>query len=76
VHDGVVSDGRPASQPGSTWQYATPTGAPCPRTVREDGSVEGSGACLGCGVCLLFGGLIDFGRPLAPSDYSPVGGAD
>jgi hypothetical protein len=39
--------------------YATPTGAPCPRTVREDGSVEGTGACLGCGMCLLFGGLVD-----------------
>jgi hypothetical protein len=33
--------------------YATPTGAPCPRCVRVDGSVEGSGDCLGCGYCLI-----------------------
>jgi len=24
-----------------------------------DGSVEGTGACLGCGSCLLFGDLLD-----------------
>lgn len=33
--------------------YATPTGDPCPRWVREDGSVEGSGECGSCGSCLL-----------------------
>lgn len=49
-------DGRDATEPQ---RYATPTGGPCPRWVRVDGSVEGSGGCLGCGTCLLFGGLLD-----------------
>lgn len=40
-------------------RYPTPTGQPCPRCLRVDGAVEGSGACVGCGTCLLFGGLID-----------------
>jgi hypothetical protein len=62
VHDGVVSDDHAVSQPEHDWHYATPTGAPCPRTVREDGSVQGSGACLGCGMCLLFGGFVEAGR--------------
>ena len=39
--------------------YATPNGCACPRTVRVDGTVEGSGDCLGCGVCMLFAGLLD-----------------
>ena len=34
-------------------RYATPTKACCPRALRVDGSVEGSGDCLGCGFCLL-----------------------
>jgi len=34
-------------------RYATPTGDPCPRTVRVDGSVVGNGECLCCGFCLL-----------------------
>ena len=33
--------------------FATPTGRPCPRSVREDGTVEGSGDCGSCGCCLL-----------------------
>lgn len=33
-------------------RYRTPTGEPCPRTVRVDGSVEGSGECYCCGYCL------------------------
>ena len=33
--------------------YPTPTGEPCPRLVRLDGSVDSSGACYGCGSCLL-----------------------
>lgn len=37
-------------------RYATPTGAPCPFTVRLDGAVEGDGACRGCGTCLLGAG--------------------
>ena len=39
--------------------HATPTGAPCPRTVRLDGTVEGTGACFACGTCLLFGDLVE-----------------
>ncbi|HWL35555.1 MAG TPA: hypothetical protein VNQ77_05125 [Frankiaceae bacterium] len=37
--------------------YATPTGDPCPRTLRADGAVEGDGACRSCGLgpaCPLF----------------------
>ena len=33
--------------------YPTPTGEPCPRQLRADGSLEGTGACYGCGSCLL-----------------------
>lgn len=33
--------------------YATPTGGPCPRCLRLDGTVEGTGACTSCGCCLL-----------------------
>lgn len=39
-------------------RHGTPTGAPCPRTLRVDGRVEGSGDCLGCGACLLGTGLV------------------
>ena len=39
--------------------YATPTGDPCPRTLRADGTVDGDGdgACHSCGLgaaCPLF----------------------
>jgi hypothetical protein len=40
-------------------RYATPSGEPCPRCLRVDGTVEGAGACFGCGTCLLFGGLVE-----------------
>ena len=33
--------------------YATPTGEPCPRAMRLDGSVDGNGDCHCCGECLL-----------------------
>ena len=39
-------------------RYATPTGEPCPRTVRLDGTIEGSGDCHACGCCLLDSGLV------------------
>jgi hypothetical protein len=39
-------------------RWATATGEPCPRTVRLDGTIEGSGDCMGCGLCLLFGDLV------------------
>jgi hypothetical protein len=45
-------------------RYATPTGSPCPRTIRVDGTVEGAGACFGCGTCLLFGGLVNIEEAL------------
>jgi hypothetical protein len=41
------------AEPERAWGYATPTGAPCPRCVRVDGTVEGSGDCLGCGYCVI-----------------------
>jgi hypothetical protein len=31
-------------------RYDTPTGQPCPRSVRPDGSVAGDGACHECGL--------------------------
>ena len=34
--------------------FLTPTGEPCPRQLRADGTVEGPGDCYGCGSCLLF----------------------
>lgn len=34
-------------------RFQTPTGAPCPRTLRPDGTVEGSGDCCACGYCVL-----------------------
>ncbi len=34
-------------------RWATPTGEPCPRIRRCDGTLEGSGDCVGCGFCLL-----------------------
>ncbi|GIE90084.1 hypothetical protein [Actinoplanes regularis] len=46
----------PAPSAGATQRYATPTGAPCPYTLRSDGSVDGDGACRGCGACLLGAG--------------------
>lgn len=38
-----LGDGMPAIR------YATPTGDPCPRTVRPDGTVAGDADCRGCG---------------------------
>jgi hypothetical protein len=40
-------------------RYATPTGRPCPRVVRLDGTIEGEGDCLGCGNCLQFDDAFD-----------------
>lgn len=38
--------------------YQTWNGEPCPRYVRVDGTVVGSGDCFGCGTCLLGSGLV------------------
>lgn len=52
------------ASPAATAERATPrrwktaTGEPCPRAVRLDGGLEGSGDCMGCGMCLLFGDLL------------------
>jgi hypothetical protein len=54
--DDGASDERRVAPDGR--RYATPNGAPCPRTVRVDGTVEGSGDCLGCGCCLVGSGLV------------------
>jgi hypothetical protein len=56
-----VSDNGRGGDPTPGSRYDTPTGAPCPRMLREDGTVEGSGACLGCGTCLQLGGLVETG---------------
>jgi hypothetical protein len=40
-------------------RWATPTGAPCPRSLGVDGDVVASGDCHGCGFCLLVGGLLE-----------------
>lgn len=44
---------------GAQQRWRTPTGAPCPRSRRLDGGIEGTGDCHACGLCLLVGGLID-----------------
>ena len=54
-----MSDARPTDVEGNRHRYATPTGGPCPRYLRVDGTVQGSGACVGCGTCLQFGGLVE-----------------
>ncbi|HWC68075.1 MAG TPA: hypothetical protein VG478_08425 [Acidimicrobiales bacterium] len=50
-------------EPDGPRRWATPTGEPCPRAQRLDGSVEGGGDCLGCGFCLLLAGLLDIPTP-------------
>ena len=53
---GAGATGTPeASAPvgGPSIRFLTPTGAPCPRQLRPDLTVEGSGHCYGCGSCLL-----------------------
>ena len=52
--DGDGTAVGPAGDLGATRHpgYLTPTGQPCPRSVRADGSVEGGGHCHGCGYCL------------------------
>ena len=44
---------------GQHRRWWTPTGEPCPRTERLDGTLEGSGDCVGCGFCLLLAGIVD-----------------
>ena len=41
------------------YRYPTPTGEPCPRTVRVDGTIEFGGNCQACGFCLLYAELVD-----------------
>ena len=36
---------------GTRWD--TPTGEPCPRAVRLDGTIEGAAHCVSCSCCLL-----------------------
>jgi hypothetical protein len=60
--------GRVAGPPAQR-RFATPTGAPCPRTVRLDGAIDGDGACHACGMGLACP-LLD---PWAdPSDFADV----
>ncbi len=56
-----IPPGNPADErdtPAGTPRYFTPTGEPCPRSVRIDGTVEGTAHCHGCGFCLLGSGLV------------------
>jgi hypothetical protein len=55
---------RSSSEP-SGQAYATPTGQPCPRCVRLDGTIDGSGDCVACGTCLL---LIELAWQEVPAD--------
>jgi hypothetical protein len=48
-----------AGAPRPPHRWLTPTGEPCPRVVRVDGTLEGSGDCVGCGFCHLLSGLVD-----------------
>jgi hypothetical protein len=41
------------------YRYPTPSGEPCPRTIRVDGTIEFNGNCQSCGTCLLYGRLVD-----------------
>ncbi|HSP03772.1 MAG TPA: hypothetical protein VLR27_09740 [Acidimicrobiales bacterium] len=50
--------GPAREQDGPPKRYQTWNGEPCPRYVRIDGTVVGSGDCLGCGTCLLGSGLV------------------
>ncbi|MCO8126881.1 hypothetical protein NHL50_06650 [Acidimicrobiia bacterium EGI L10123] len=50
--------GPAREQASPSKRYQTWNGEPCPRHVRVDGTVEGSGDCLGCGTCLLGSGLL------------------
>jgi hypothetical protein len=55
------------------YRYATPTGDPCPRTIRMDGTIENGGNCQSCGTCLLFGNLIDTSTvPTSEKPLDPV----
>lgn len=49
MSDGWVAGGSRGCGP----RFHTPTGDPCPRAVRADGSIDGEAACHGCGSCLL-----------------------
>ena len=54
---------EPAIAPASARpapRFDTPTGAPFPRVVRGDGTIEGTGHCVSCGCCLL---LLDLAWP-------------
>jgi hypothetical protein len=59
VHGGGHDDDVTAEPEGRRDRWRTPTGEPCPRNVRVDGTIEGTGDCLGCGFCLLIAGLVD-----------------
>jgi len=58
--DPTADTERTASAPRiAGYRYPTPTGEPCPRTVRVDGTIEFGGNCQSCGTCLLYGELVD-----------------
>ncbi len=50
--DDTTNDEDPPARGGEN-RYETWSGEPCPRCVRVDGTVAGTGACVACGTCLL-----------------------
>jgi hypothetical protein len=52
----LPGDPPPGDAGGAPRRYQTPTGEPCPRSVRVDGTVD-NGDCTCCGFCLLLAGL-------------------
>lgn len=56
---GQDQERQPTDEPAARGRrYQTWNGEPCPRYVRVDGTVVGSGDCVGCGTCLLGSGLV------------------
>ena len=53
---GLRDEQTPCPDPGATAtasRWATPTGAPCPRSLGVDGTIVGCADCHGCGYCML-----------------------
>ena len=50
-------------------RWHTPTGEPCPRAERLDGTIDGTADCLCCGFCLLLADLVE--RSVRATDQAP-----
>jgi hypothetical protein len=51
MHDVTIEDATGVSTPINA--PAPGITAPCPRTIRVDGTLDADGACHGCGACLF-----------------------